>query len=232
MIGGVPHTLATHGWWIVSRSAGIVAFVLVSISVFLGLTMAGRPYRQPGLTRRLKVLHEQTALAALVAIAVHGLGILLDPWLKPGVVGVTVPFAIGLHRFWVALGILAGYLAVLLGLSFYFRRRIGARRWRVAHRATIAVYLLGLLHALGAGSDARSPFFLLWALGSGIPIAMLFAYRLMKSPLRGRDLAGPRRRRSHPVFAEGTPGWQDFERETRALRSRSAPAGDARRSSS
>lgn len=232
MIGGVPHTLATHGWWIVSRSAGIVAFVLVSISVFLGLTMAGKPYRQPGLTRSLKALHEQTALAALIALAVHGLGILLDPWLQPGIVGVTVPFAISLHRFWIGLGIVAGYLAVLLGLSFYFRRQIGARRWRTAHRATIAVYLLGLVHALGAGSDTRSPFFLLWVVGSGVPIAMLFAYRLMKSPLRGRDLARSRGRRSHPVFAEGTPAWQDFERETRALRSRGAPAGDARRSSS
>lgn len=181
MIGGIPHTLATHGWWIVSRSAGIVAFVLVTISVFLGLTMAGKPYRQPGLTRSLKALHEQTALAALVALAVHGLGILLDPWLKPGIVGVTVPFAIGLHRFWIGFGIIAGYLAVLLGLSFYFRRQIGPRRWRAAHRATIAVYLLGLVHALGAGSDTSSPLFLLWVVGSGIPIAMLFAYRVMST---------------------------------------------------
>lgn len=232
MIGGIPHTLATQGWWIVSRSAGIVAFVLVTVSVFLGLTMAGKPYRRPGLTRVLKTLHEQTALAALAALGVHGLGILLDPWLRPGVVGVTVPFAIGLHRFWIGLGILAGYMAVLLGLSFYFRRQIGPRRWRAAHRATIAVYLLGLLHALGAGSDTGSPLFLLWVIGSGIPIAVLFAYRIMKSPLRGRDLAGSRGRRSHPVFAEGTHAWPDLERETRAPRSRGAPAGDVRRSSS
>jgi methionine sulfoxide reductase heme-binding subunit len=178
VIGGVPHTLATQGWWIVSRSSGLVAFVLVTISVFLGLTMAGKPVRQPGFTRTMKALHEQTALAALVAIGVHGLAILADPWLKPGLAGVTVPFALASHRFSVAAGIIAAYLALLLGLSFYFRRQIGPRLWRQAHRATLAVYVLGLLHALGAGSDTGSPLFLLWVVGSGVPIAVLFVYRL------------------------------------------------------
>ena len=178
MIGGIPHTLATQGWWIVSRSSGLVAFVLVTISVFLGLTMAGKPVRRPGFARTMKALHEQTAIAALVAIVVHGFAILADPWLKPGVAGVTVPFALASHRFSVGLGIVAAYLALLLGLSFYFRRQIGPRLWRQAHRATLAVYVLGLLHALGAGSDTGSPLFLLWVVGSGIPIACLFVYRL------------------------------------------------------
>jgi len=178
VIGGIPHTLATHGWWIVSRSSGLVAFVLVTISDFLGLTMAGKPVRQPGFNRTLKALHEQTALAALVAIGVHGLAILADPWLKPGLSGVAVPFALATHRFWVGLGIVAAYLALLLGLSFYFRRQIGPRRWRQAHRATLAVYVLGLVHALGAGSDTGSPLFLLWVVGSGVPIALLLIYRL------------------------------------------------------
>jgi sulfoxide reductase heme-binding subunit YedZ len=202
VIGGLPHTLATHGWWIVSRSSGIVAFVLVTISVFLGLTMAGKPVRRPGFNCALKALHEQTALAALIAIGVHGLAILADPWLKPGVAGVTVPFAIGLHRFSIGLGILAAYLAVLLGLSFYFRRQIGPRRWRQAHRATLAVYVLGLVHALGAGSDSGSPLFLLWVLGSGIPIALLLVYRLGagRRAERRRGLA-PRNRRSLPDTA-------------------------------
>jgi predicted ferric reductase len=203
VIGGVPHTLATQGWWIVSRSSGIVAFVLVTISVFLGLTMAGKPVRQPGFTRSLKALHEQTAIAALVAIGVHGLAILADPWLKPGVAGVTVPFALASHRFSVGLGIIAAYLAVLLGLSFYFRARIGPRRWRQTHRATIAVYLLGLLHALGAGSDARSPLFLLWVVGSGVPIALLFVYRLGAARRAGerRRFASRRERRPFPDTA-------------------------------
>ena len=52
------------------------------------------------------------------------------------------------------LGIIAGYLAALLGLSFYVRRRIGAKRWRTLHRCTVLVYVLGVVHTLGAGTDA------------------------------------------------------------------------------
>jgi sulfoxide reductase heme-binding subunit YedZ len=178
VITAIPHTLATHGWWVASRASGLVALALVTISVGIGLTMAGKPLRRPGLSRKLLAIHEQTALAALVAIAVHGLSLLLDPWLRPGVSGVAVPFGMGLHTFWTGLGTIAGYLAMLLGLSFYLRKRVGPKLWRQAHRATVLVYVLGLLHAFGAGSDTSSIWFEAWAVATGVPIALLFVYRL------------------------------------------------------
>jgi sulfoxide reductase heme-binding subunit YedZ len=196
LITAVPHTIATQGWWITSRASGIVALVLASVSVAIGLTMAGKPPGRPGLSRRLLVVHQQTALAALAAIVVHGVALLADPWLKPGLVGVAVPFATPLHAFWAGLGVVAGYLALLLGLSFYARRRIGARLWRQAHRATFAVYLLGLIHAFGTGSDTSSPWFVLWAGGTAVPIALLFVYRLGATRRAERRRARPPRRRA------------------------------------
>jgi sulfoxide reductase heme-binding subunit YedZ len=190
-VSSISHTLSTHGWWIVSRSSGIVAFVLITTSVFLGLTMAGKPVRDPQFTKNLRAVHEQTALAGLVAIAVHGFAIFADPWLKPGITGVAIPFALSVHTFWTGLGVIAGYMAMLLGLSFYLRRQIGARLWRKAHRATIAVYVLGLFHALGAGSDTGSMIFLVFAFGSAVPIAILFVYRLGAA-----RRSGERRRRA------------------------------------
>lgn len=178
MIEAIPHTLSSQGWWIVSRSSAIVAFVLVTVSVFLGLTMAGKPLREPRFTKTMRALHEQTALAALVAIGIHVIAVLADPWLKPGVAGVAIPFVLGLNRFWNGLGVIAAYLAFLLGLSFYLRRQIGAKLWRQAHRATIVVYVLGLFHALGAGSDTGSLLFLGFAVVTAVPITVLFVYRL------------------------------------------------------
>ena len=55
------------------------------------------------------------------------------------------------------LGIIGGYLAAILGLTFYVRRRIGTRRWRNLHRLTPLVYVLGVTHTLGSGSDAGTP---------------------------------------------------------------------------
>jgi methionine sulfoxide reductase heme-binding subunit len=197
VIESIPHTLSTQGWWIVSRSSAMVAFVLVTASVFLGLTMASKPVRKPGFAKTMRALHEQTALAALVAIGIHVLAVLADPWLQPGVTGVAVPFVLSLNRFWNGIGVIAAYMAFLLGLSFYLRQRIGARLWRQAHRATIAVYVLGLFHALGAGTDTGSLLFLGFAAVTAVPIAVLFVYRLgaaRRSSERQRLAARARRR--------------------------------------
>jgi len=171
--------LETHGWWIASRASGLLALVLVTISIALGLAMAGKVMRRPGLSRKLMAIHEHTAVAGIVAIAVHGITLLGDPWLNPGPSGIAVPFTMSFRPLWTGLGIVTGYLAALLGLSFYFRRRIGAKLWRKAHRATVIVYLLGLLHAFGSGSDASAPWFRWWALLTTPPIAGLFVYRLV-----------------------------------------------------
>jgi methionine sulfoxide reductase heme-binding subunit len=176
-----------YGWWLASRASGLVAFVLVALSVGLGLAMAGKAFRRPGLPRLLMAAHEHSALAGLVAIAVHGITLLGDRWLHPGPAGVAIPFAMDYRPLFTGLGIVAGYLAAALGLSFYTRRRIGAKRWRKLHRATIAVYVLALVHALGSGTDAA------WmkplAVITGAPVLYLLTLRLLPQRPRGERRA-------------------------------------------
>ena len=185
----MSQALTQHVWWLASRASGVVALGLVTISVLLGLTMAGKLSRKPGAGRVLSAIHEQTAMTGLVAIAVHGLTLLGDPWLNPGPAGIAIPFTIAYKTFWVGLGITGGYLAALLGLSFYVRRRIGPRLWRRAHKATILVYALGVAHTLGAGTDASSPW-LFWPVAASIPVvAGLFVARVVQGIRRGRARA-------------------------------------------
>jgi methionine sulfoxide reductase heme-binding subunit len=170
-----------HTWWLASRAAGIVALLLVSASVLIGLAMASGLLRKPGIKRALLPFHEHTALAGLVAIGVHGVTLLGDAWLRPGVAGIAIPFVIGYRTVYVALGILAGYLAALLGLSFYARRRIGARLWRRMHKATVLVYAMALVHTLGAGTDASTTWLRAVMLATALPIVGLFALRVARS---------------------------------------------------
>ena len=114
-----------HGWWIASRSAGIVALLAITASVILGLLMANGLPRRKGATRVLVSLHESTALAALIAIAVHGVTLLGDPWMHATLWKISVPFSIGYRPLWTSLGIIAGWIAAALGLSYYARKRIG-----------------------------------------------------------------------------------------------------------
>jgi len=150
-----------HLFWLASRAFGVVAIVLVSLSVGVGLALAGRLVRRPGLPAQLKRLHEALALAGLIAIAIHGLLLLGDSFLRPGVTGIALPFALASQSVWTAVGIIAGWLAAIIGLSFYVRRWIGVSVWRWLHRWTLVVYALGIAHTLGSGTDARS----VWLLG-------------------------------------------------------------------
>ena len=174
-----------HIWWLASRASGLVALGLITASVALGLLMSGKLMRKPGRARTLVALHEQLALGGLLAIAVHGITLLGDAFLHPGLKGILIPGSIDYRPLWVGLGIGAGYLAAALGLSFYARRSIGPRLWRKAHRATIVVYVLSVLHTLGAGTDASTPW-LRWAMViSGAPILFLLTLRMLPQRPRG-----------------------------------------------
>ena len=189
MTGGQP---LQYLWWLVSDASGIVALVLASLSVLLGLSMAARILQRPRRRRAVARLHEHVALVALAAIAVHGLALLGDGWLKPGWRGIIVPFALGYKPGFTGIGIIAGYLALLLGPTFYLRRRIGVRRWRTLHRATVIVWILSAVHALGAGSDAAR----LWLRAVVlVPVAPI-VYLLIVRTLGAREPAAIRPDRS------------------------------------
>ncbi len=171
-------------FWLASRSAGIVAFVLVATSVLIGLYLASNLGRRPGYKRTLVKAHEQIALAALIAIGAHGLLLLGDKWLNPGLGGLLIPFTMPYRPIFTGIGIIAGYTAFALGLTYYARRRIGTRRWRKAHRLMPLVYVMGAVHALGAGSDGSG----LWLQGlvvvTALPMAGLIAARYRPRPPR------------------------------------------------
>jgi methionine sulfoxide reductase heme-binding subunit len=187
-----------HVFWIASRSLGVVAFVLVAVSVGLGLAVAARSVKGAGPRARVKQLHEATALAGLLAIAGHGLALLGDSYLHPGIAGIAIPFEMSYRTLWTGFGIVAGYLAAALGLSFYARGRIGPSLWRRLHRWTLAVYVLGVIHAIGAGTDAGTAWMIAILVATAAPIALLAAVRL----LPGDSPQGPRPRRRIPLPSE------------------------------
>ncbi len=176
------------GWWLASRAAGIVALTCIAASVVLGLTMAGKVMQKPGLARKLVAIHEHTALAGLIAIAVHGITLLGDSFFKPGIAGIAIPFVVDYKPAFTGMGIIAGWLAAALGLSFYARKRIGPRVWRKLHRATILVYVLAVAHTAGAGSDAGQLWLRAYLVATSALVLFLLIMRMLKpSPAARRE---------------------------------------------
>ena len=140
--------------WYVARAAGLVAFALLTLSVWLGLAMSTRLLGP----RRQKVLfpwHQTLAWTGLSMVALHVGALLLDPTLHFGIASVLAPFASAWRPAAVAAGVVAGWLTLVLALSRRMRKRIGQKGWRRLHYASFAAFALALGHALAAGTDLQ-----------------------------------------------------------------------------
>ena len=156
---GVLATAAgPHLFWIASRAAGSAALLLSSVSVCVGLLMGGRLVKRRGID--LRVAHEALSLATIAALLVHGLTLLGDGFLNLSLGEVAVPFLGSYKTLWTTTGIVAFWMLLALGLSYYARARIGVQRWRMLHRFTALAWILGIVHSLGEGTDAGQAWFL------------------------------------------------------------------------
>ena len=138
--------------WIVARTAGLVAFGLLTVSTWLGLAMSTLILG----TRRQKGLlgwHRTLVWTGLSMLVLHAGALVLDPVMHFGLPAVLVPFTAPWRAGAVAMGVVAGWLSLMLASSFRARRRLGQRTWRTLHYASFAAFALALGHALYAGTD-------------------------------------------------------------------------------
>jgi sulfoxide reductase heme-binding subunit YedZ len=174
----VTTNAAPHLFWITSRAAGIVALVLASLAVSLGLVMSIKLMRKRG--PDLLAVHEILSLATLVALVVHAGALVFDQFLHPSIADISIPFLFSYKTVWTSTGIIAGWALILLGLSYYARRRIGVTRWRKLHRFTALAWLAGLVHSLGEGTDAGQVWFLAMIAIVVVPAVALLLTRYLR----------------------------------------------------
>ena len=180
--------------WMVARGAGLVAFGFLTLSVWLGLAMSTRLLASRH-GKRLLGLHRSLAWMGLSALALHAGALLVDPTIGFGPAALLVPFAAPWHPVAVAGGVIAGWLMLMLTVSFKFRKRIGQKTWRKLHFASFAAFVLAMLHAITAGTDLAGIGGPILALVAGTPVLWLTLVRIL-SP-RG----APRRAAPSPTLS-------------------------------
>ena len=166
-----------HIFWITSRAAGGAALLLAGGAVVVGLMLSAK---KPVTNKNdLRAIHEALSLTTLAMVALHGLSLLGDTYLDPGLTGIAIPFVGSYRPLWTGIGIVSGYGLAALGLTYYARDRIGAARCRKMHRFVALFWVMGIVHTLGAGSDAAPLWFLLIAGAVIVPAAALLGLRLL-----------------------------------------------------
>jgi len=147
--------------WYAARAAGIVAYVLLTVVVAVGISLAGRaPGR--GRWRRwpmfaVEDVHRTGGLLIGAFIAMHVVTIAIDSFLPFSVGQLVVPLTSTYRPLWVALGIVAAELLLALAVTNHYRDRMPRRWWRAAHYANFAVWTAATFHGMGSGTDRSAP---------------------------------------------------------------------------
>jgi predicted ferric reductase len=157
----MPSMRQSGGIWpySLSQAFGWAALFWSWLTILLGVSLPIWGWQgRPRIRQIAERWHRSTSLTVVGLMVVHAI---LLVWDRMGdtLVTVFVPWTTSYvpGLFPQTIGILSFYLAVLLGLSFYVRDRIGLRTWQLLHRYFIpAVYILAVWHTFLYGSDLHA----------------------------------------------------------------------------
>jgi hypothetical protein len=173
-------------YWYLSRSAGFVALSILWVSMALGLGITNKIVRLwPGVPTAF-ALHEYVSLLGLGFAIYHALILMGDHFVDFSLPRLLTPFSIDYEPLWVGLGQVGFYVWLIAALSFYVRRFIGQKTWRLIHYVNFATYMMGLFHGLFSGTDSTADWAQLYYWASGGSLLVLLAYRVYDSALKNK----------------------------------------------
>lgn len=171
--------------WYVTRASGLVAAMALIILMLSGIGfITGTTYRfiEP-LTGW--VTHRALGIILTVSLLIHVVALYFDRFVSFSITDLLIPFAsqyqpaqilgFTLGSPYLAMGIVAFYLILLIVLVSILWVEGKTRSWKRIHLLSYPVAVLVFFHALMLGTDFRSgvPRYLLIILGGGVLLASL-----------------------------------------------------------
>ena len=156
-VAGTRGPVVTTGptaMWYLTRSTGLVALVLLTAVVVVGIvtSMGWRSPRWPRFVSQ--AVHRNLSLFCILLIAVHIVTTVTDGFAPIGYLDAVIPFRSPYRPLWLGFGALALDLLLVVALTSAVRHRIGFRTWRGIHWLAYASWPVAVLHGLGTGTDA------------------------------------------------------------------------------
>jgi len=179
--------------WYSVRALGFLAYFVLAMSVLYGLllstkildTIAHRPVSF--------ALHKDLAIVAMILATLHGALLVFDQSFDFTPRSIIVPFASPYSPVTVGIGQLTFYASAVVTASFYVRRHIGQRAWRVLHYVTFLAFIGATLHGIASGSDTGSGWaFWVYLVPATLSIFLL-TYRIVVSVAARVDRSRDRR---------------------------------------
>ncbi len=176
--------------WVATRLIGFLSYFAVAGSVIYGLLLSTKILDAIAHRPVSFALHQDLSAIGLGLAGVHAVLLGLDGKVPFSLVEMVVPFAAPYRPLWVGVGQVALYLVAIVYGSFYVRRRIGQRSWRVLHYVTFLAFAGATAHGILSGTDSGTA----WAWWSYVvataSVVFLTAYRIILAIEARRAVSG------------------------------------------
>jgi predicted ferric reductase len=167
-------------FWFLSRGSAIAAYWLLWLSMCSGVIITNKLAQLwPGIPPAYEI-HEYTSLLGLCFALFHALILTGDRYIAYTVAQVLTPFASANYRpVWVGIGQLSFYVWGVVTFSFYVRKRIGKKAWRLIHFLSYGSLIGAMVHGIFSGTDTPAVWthYLYWF--SGASLLFLTVYRVL-----------------------------------------------------
>lgn len=171
--------------WYVSRATGVVALLLMTAVLLLGLLVT-RQGRLPGLPRfAVTGLHRNLSLLAVVFVALHVLTAVTDGYVSIPLLSAVIPLTSSYERLWLGLGAVSLDLTVAIIVTSLVRRHLGRRTWRGVHLLAYLSWPVAWLHSFGASTDMHHGWMFMLSIATLLVVIAAAGWRVAAA---GRDV--------------------------------------------
>lgn len=160
--------------WFLLRSTGVVALLLLTVAVVLGI--AGPAIRRPALRLATVAGHSTAAAAGVILLLGHVALAVADSYVDVSAIAVIVPGMSKWQPLWIGVGALSLDLLLVVAISSALRRRAPLLWWRL-HVLSYPAWLLAWGHSISVGTDRTAGWMPAISVTSAICVAAACAVR-------------------------------------------------------
>jgi predicted ferric reductase len=173
--------------WFATRVTAFLSYLAIAGSVVYGLLLSTKILDAIAHRPVTYALHQDLAAVGLGLAGIHGVLLGLDSTVPFSFAEMLIPFAAPYRPIWVGIGQLAFYVTAAVIVSFYARRRIGQRAWRLLHYTTFLAFVGATAHGILAGTDTATPWAFWIYVTATVWVVFLTTYRVVLSVAASRE---------------------------------------------
>jgi methionine sulfoxide reductase heme-binding subunit len=178
MLANVSGINSATALWYASRATGVVALLLMTAVVLLGL-MVTRQRRLPGLPGfAVTGLHRNLSLLAVVFVGLHVLTAVADSYVDIPLTAAVVPLASPYERLWIGLGAVSLDITIAVIVTSLLRRHLSRGLWRAVHLLAYLSWPVAWLHSIASSRDMLHSWLFVISLGCLLAVVAGVIWRL------------------------------------------------------